>query len=334
MKPIREFLVHWLLFFWICFGLGYPVVVRFDARRVTPDAIDYYKLVTGKVSDAGDLLRYRALVPWVAKPFYYLSRGRIRTWNSDAFGLLAANSLFTASSTCLLLSLGRKYVASRGTALAGTLLYLLDFTMPNRQLGLGMVESGEGFFMMALFWLLDRRSFALLPIVGILGALAKESFVPMCAIALAGWAFQERGSGRWKLRETIWAVAMVLAGLVTIVVFQWSVTGRVIWPWEFAGSLREDSQGLVAGLVDCLTDRYFWYVFAWLLPLGAMRLRRFPPAWIWASMGGVAASLAMGAWNYAGGNAVPSIYNSMGPVLSLSAAVFLSGEPYSVKKAV
>jgi hypothetical protein len=88
---------------------------------------------------------------------------------------------------------------------------------------------------------------------------------------------------------------------------------------------------LVRGLIGCLTDRQFWYIFGWLLPLGALRMRDMPPAWVGASLGGAAAALAMGAWINAGGVAAPAVFNAIGPILSLSAAALLTlaAEPRS-----
>lgn len=317
-------IVYWLLFFWICFGLGYPSVGRYDARSVSPDTIEYYKLVAGRPLDAADLLRYRLLVPWIAKPFSWISQGHIGHWQPIPFGLLVSNSLFTATCGLLLLLIGTEYLG-RKVAFAGTLLYFVDFTVPNRQLGLGLVDSGEACFMLVSFFVLFRRKFFLLPIIGFLGALAKESFVPMCATATAGWAISEYRNGRWKLNQTIWSIVMVLIGLSTVVLIQMSVTGRLIWPWEFAQGLRRNDVSLLRGLLGCLKDRYFWYSFVWLLPLGIIRLRSLPTTWIWASCAGAAAALAMGAWNNAQANVVPSIFNSIGPMLSLSTALLLIG---------
>src|ERR1700687_4905639 len=109
-------ILHWLVFFWICFGLGYPTLHRFDARNASPDAQEYYKLVKGSPSDAADLLRYRLLVPWVAKPFFRFSQGHIRSWNPVAFSLLISNSGFTATAACFLLSIGTRFAGSPATA--------------------------------------------------------------------------------------------------------------------------------------------------------------------------------------------------------------------------
>jgi hypothetical protein len=287
--------------------------------------VEYYKLVAGKPSDAADLLRYRLLVPWVAKPFAWISRGHIGAWQPVPFGLLVSNCLFTAAASLLLLLIGTELLGAQ-VAFAGTLLYLLTFTVPNRQLGLGLVDSGEAFFMVALFFVLFRRKFFFLPIIGLLGGLAKESFVPMCASATMGWALSDYRSGRWKRSHTIWSIMTILVALGTVVLLQASVTGRLVWPWEFARGLRHNEVSLLRGLIGCFKDRYFWYTFIWLLPLGVVKLRQFPRAWIWGSIAGAAAALAMGAWNNAAGQTVPSIFNSIGPIWSLSAAQFLIGE--------
>src|SRR5271157_1251547 len=71
------------VFFLIACGLGYPVLNRFDPR-LTPGLSDvktYTALVTGTAGvDAGHV-RFRVLVPWLAKPFYQLALGRIASWD-------------------------------------------------------------------------------------------------------------------------------------------------------------------------------------------------------------------------------------------------------------
>lgn len=156
-----ELIVHWWLFFLICFGLGYPAVGRFDPRLVSPDAIEYYKLVAGRPLDATDLLRYRLLVPWVAKPFAWISQGHIGSWHAVPFGLLVSNSIFTATGALLLLLMGRR-ILGRQVALAGTLLYFLDFTVPNRRTGIRPGGFGRG----------------LLHVGSLLGALPEEILPP------------------------------------------------------------------------------------------------------------------------------------------------------------
>ena len=85
---ISRIFLYWVVFFCICFGLGFPVLNRFDPKTGSPDSISYYKLVTGRPSEAGDLLRYRVLVPWVAKPFFWAGDHHLGSWSPVAFGLL------------------------------------------------------------------------------------------------------------------------------------------------------------------------------------------------------------------------------------------------------
>ena len=92
--------------------------------------VEYYKMVAGHPSDAADLLRYRVLVPWVAKPFAVISRGHIGHWDPIAFGLLISNSLFTAGAATLILIMGTDLIGFP-VALTGTLLYLMNFTVHN-----------------------------------------------------------------------------------------------------------------------------------------------------------------------------------------------------------
>jgi hypothetical protein len=95
-------------------------------------------------------------------------------------------------------------------------------------------------------------------------------------------------------------------------------------PWEFAAELRIEEVGLPRALIHCVADRQFWYVFAWLLPLGAIRFLRLPGSWVYASISGAAAALAMCAWNDGGGTAAYTIFHAIGPALSLSAAQMFS----------
>ncbi len=326
LSRVFRFPIIFLLLFLICFGIGYPGVGRFDPRTVDPDSVDYYKLVAGRPSDASDLLRYRVLVPWVAKPFARISRGHIGHWDPIAFGLLISNSLFTAGTGVLLLLMGSDLLGFP-VAFTGTLLYLANFTVHNRQLGLGLVESGEAFFVMLLFFVLFRRKFYLLPIIGVLGGLAKESVIPMCTLIAAGWLLFEYREGRRVWKPAAWSATMIVIGLATIVALQASIIGHIVWPWQFAATIRQRDVSLFRGLIGCFRDRYFTYTFIWLLPLGVIRLREFPKPWIWASGAGAIAALAMGAWNNAAGNTVPSIFNCVGPILSLSTAMLLVGAP-------
>jgi hypothetical protein len=83
--------------------------------------------------------------------------------------------------------------------------------------------------------------------------------------------------------------------------------------------------GFLAGLRGCILDHTFWYVFIWLLPLGVLRLLRLPRPWVLACALAFCGALALGAYNNALGNTTRALFNVAGPILSLSAAIFLAG---------
>lgn len=146
------------VFFLIACGLGYPVLNRFDPR-LTPGLTDvkaYASLVIGTANlDAGDKLYrgFRVLVPWVARPFYWLARGQVATWDPVMFGLLVADSLFVSGTAVLIVILGNRQLGRSAAGLVGALLYLVNFAVPNLRL-VGLVDAGEGFFLLALLWCL------------------------------------------------------------------------------------------------------------------------------------------------------------------------------------
>src|SRR5688572_28251578 len=70
--------LRWLLFFAIALGLGYAAVSRYDPRQVPSltDSLVYTRLVAGQPVMGRDM-RFRILVPYVARPFYWLTKGRL-----------------------------------------------------------------------------------------------------------------------------------------------------------------------------------------------------------------------------------------------------------------
>jgi len=103
---IGRFVVLWGLFFLISFGLGYPTLNRYDPRKLGPDWQSYYNTVTGQDSPDDIPFCFRVLVPYVAKPFYHLAKGRSRTWDPVCFGLLISNCLFSASAAFVIFKPG------------------------------------------------------------------------------------------------------------------------------------------------------------------------------------------------------------------------------------
>jgi hypothetical protein len=333
------------VFFLIAFGLGYPVLNRFDPRQ-TPalsDVKTYASLVTGATGfDAEDMRfrRFRVLVPWIAKPFYQLARGRIGTWDPVMFGLLVSDSLFVAGTAVLILVIGKRKLGNSAVGLVGALLYLVNFAVPNLRL-VGLVDAGEGFFLLALLWSLSELALWTLPAIAVLGALTKESFVPFSMVLTSAWWLatwpdrkrihnsdpssdpsSDQSSG--LLPDAAWIIASWALGLAAVAGLQWSITGSYVSPLQFGRALhRGDGHHFSVSL----HDRNLWYIFLWLLPTAIPNLRRFSNSWLIPIAAACVTALVLDAYfggvPAAGSALARALFSIAGPVLSLSSAMLL-----------
>lgn len=329
LRTARYFLLLWSLFFLICFGLGYPTLKRYDPRATQglSDTIKYYAMTTGEEqSYFKEVFRRRVLVPTVARPFYWLAQRLPGTWDPGFFALLVANSIFCALTACLIVNIGTKLLNDLSVSLLAATLYLLSFAVPNLLLA-GLIDAGEACFMALLTWAVLNGRWFLLPLLGIFGAMAKETFVPFSTVfAFTWWLVELRTGKRMEAhrRPLIFIASMAILGLGTVMLVHSQVMGSFAWPWEMARTARADVNYLKA-IVREFSQPNFWYVFGWLLPLGIWKLRTFPRMWVGATATAAVTALLLGAFINAGGSIGRSVFNISGPLLSLSVALLLSG---------
>lgn len=327
---VRRLLVLYVLFFLICLGLGYPILNRIDWHRAPGglvDLRDYASLVTSPPSpDPQQHVQFRVLVPYLARPFYYIARNHIGSWDPVMFGLLVANSIFVSGTVTVLALLALDQMGSYAVALGSALLYLLNFAVPNLRL-VGFIDSGEAFFLLLVVWSLSRERYALLPLWAVGGALAKESFVPFLLVFTAAWWVASRKTCLRRAGSIIWIGSSWAVALATLVLLQWRITGLLRSPLQFGIQLH--------GHVDyhhfsrVLRDGNVWYTFVWLLPLGIPRLRRLSSPWRAATAVTCACALALDAYYGAAPGAVArAFFTIAGPLLTASAA-WLVFEPNS-----
>jgi len=324
LRKTAHWILLWGLFFLICFGLGYPSLNRYDPRLVPglSDSNEYYELVGGNPQAATGHFRYRVLIPYLAKPFYWLAKGQVGTWNPVFFGFLVANAMFTATSACMLVFLGYTAVGDYAVALLGAMLYLVNFNVPNTFLGAGAVDSGESCLMLATTWAMATARWSLLPFLGVVGALAKETFVPFSIVFCMTWLVMLTRQEGYRLSQLASVIVMGVAGLTTVTVLQSTISGHIIWPWDIA--LAENSNVSFSSMLDEPTMVHsFIYVFGWLLPLGAWHLMRLPQPWVVASLAASLTAFALGVWVGSLGGVPRAIFNVAGPLLALSAASLL-----------
>jgi hypothetical protein len=327
-----------LLFFLIAGGLGYPVLSRYDPRQ-TPGLSDvkiYAEMVSGTAgADAGHV-RFRVLVPFVARQIYRIVDGRSASWDPVMFSLLVADSVFVAATAVLIVALGTRCLGNSTVGLLGAFVYLVNFAVPNLRL-VGLVDAGEGFFLLALLWSLVEGRLWPLPLIAILGTLTKESFVPFSIAFGAVWWLVMR-SGRVsdrQLAETpkrigVWLTISWGVSWGAFVGLHRAIEGTFTSPLEFAlglqGSHDSLASGCLAHFVRSLADHQLWYTFLWLLPTAIPKLKQFPRAWLAATGAACAVAFALDAF-YGGapGTIGRALFTIAGPVLSLSSAKLLLG---------
>jgi hypothetical protein len=313
--------VLWALFFLICLSLGYPTLNRYDARKLGPDWQDYYNAVLHKEDPTDFPFSARVLVPAVARPFYLLARGRCGSWDPVWFGLLAANSLFMASAAWLLLQIGLRVLGDLSLAMVGSTLYLLNFVVPNLWLS-GMVDGAEACLLLAVAWALFAERWWLLPLMGMIGGLAKQSFLPFATVFAGTWWLAQRRSER-RPGRLLWVSGLAAASAAAVMLAQRAETGAMMWPWA-VGAAWSGGGGFLPNLLHCFTDHHFWFAFVWLLPLGVWRLHRLPRPWVAASLATGALAVALAAYANIAGNLNRPLFEALGPVLTLSTALLLA----------
>jgi hypothetical protein len=314
------------LFFVIVCGLGYPILNRFDPRQ-TPglsDVKNYAALVTGTASPDSGHVRFRVLVPWVAKPFYRLAQGRVASWDPVMFGLLVANSLFVAGTALLIVILGASQLGNPIAGLVGALLYLVNFAVPNLRL-VGLVDAGEGFFLLALLWSLSELELWALPAIAVLGALTKESFIPFSMVLTAVWwlTMRREQTPNRGVPAVAWILTSWVLSFAAMIGLQWAVVGRFTSLLQFGLSLHLGSE-YISHFAGSLRDRNLWYIFVWLLPTAIPNLKRLPKSWLVPVGATCLTAFVLDAYfGGAPGTVGRAFFSIAGPVLSLSSALLL-----------
>ena len=314
----------WPLFFLISAGLGYPALNRYDPRTALPDAAVYAQIATAGPSAVEGHLRYRVLVPLLAREVRKIVAGHTGTWDPLMFSFLLVNACFVATTAYLTSRIGVTLLGSHAVALLGATLYLLNFAIANLQL-VALVDAAEGCLLMAVIASMFYGRWALLPLCGVLGALAKESFVPFSMVMAVGWWL---ASAQCKTRRAALAIAaMFVAEIATLMTLQSTISGHAVWPWNLAVSMKSPTS-YGTNLLHSFIDRNSWYILLWLLPLGLAGIKRLPRPWIAAAGAGILTALMLNAYHSTvgggGGGVGRYIFNVAGPLLSLSAAGVLA----------
>jgi hypothetical protein len=310
------------MFFMICFGLGYPTLNRFDPTKAPglSDSVQYFRLVVDGPEAARGHWRYRVLVPYLAKPIYHAAVGRLGSWNPVSFSLLVVNSAFCASTSALLIWVAQGFGLSWATGLLAAFCYLLNFQVANFQLA-GMVDAGEAFLFVCLLFALQRRQWNALPVLGVLGALAKETFVPVAFLFAIGWAYRK------KRMHWLQTGGMAVTGVTAVVAIRSMVEGHLVTPLQIAGaeSAVSGSTDILRNALHTLESWSLWISFIWLVPLAIRGMASLPREVVSGSVLGLAGALALVVWRDSGPNGVRPLFDVAGPCLCLAFASGVTG---------
>jgi hypothetical protein len=177
----------WLVYAAIAAGVGYPILNRYDPTQLhgTSDTRAYAAAMTGEPGTLGRN-SYRVLQPMVGRPVYLLFENGIGAWNPVTLGLLFSSAVFIGGACCLIVVLARRYAIDATTVYAAPLLFLCNFWVAN-SMAIGMADASECFLLLLCLCLLEGGAFWALPAVGLVGGLAKETFVPLSFMLAAGW---------------------------------------------------------------------------------------------------------------------------------------------------
>ncbi len=338
-RPILSRLILvWGVFFLICFSLGYPTLNRYSpttagATAEKPygslvDTLHYADLVENGFMDTPDSIwRYRVLVPYVAKPFYALAKGNIGSWNPVYFGLLVANSIFIASAAILLFMIGSAVTGSATVGFISSLLLLSHFNISNLYLA-GLVDSSELFLMILTAWLLLNNKWQMLPLVAVLAFLSRETTVVFTSGLAAGWLIVEavrNGLRRPQIyRSGGYLLVAIVIGLGGLLALRYVGTSALVPGWLQRAGSDPAAINLSTGMSNLVTSKTLLYSFVWLLPLGLAGLKSVSGNWVWASVMTTGGAFLMIIFMDAGDNAARPLFNTLGPVLLVGAAVVIT----------
>jgi hypothetical protein len=116
---------------------------------------------------------------------------------------------------------------------------------------------------------------------------------------------------------------MAVSSSLALIILMATLSKQTIFGFAMAEREAAANISFWASLAHCFVNHECAYVFAWILPLGISRLRHFPKTWIIASLGAAVTALAMGTYSDAKGNVARPLFDTLGPLLSLSSALFL-----------
>ena len=325
LNIFKQYFLIWSVFFLIALGLGYPSLARYSPAS-TPfldDSAVYSKIVENGLSGVNtDHRSTRVLVPLLARQVYHFVKGKIGAWNSVQFSLLIIAAIFCALTATLIVRICEYLYDDKLIGLVASFIFYANFSVPNLYLS-GLVDAAECFFILLLLYLLLLKRWNYIPIVALLAAFAKETFLPIGGgILAAWWLYDTVRENRIDIRKSLIFSESIFIAVVVIVLLKSYALGDATMPWQYAASLESTYEFTFDRILVEL--RRFSYAFLWLLPLALFRIRKLPMPLLWSVFFAMLIIFSLGVWHGVSGAAMSRyIFSLAGPMLSISAALFL-----------
>jgi hypothetical protein len=120
--------------------------------------------------------------------------------------------------------------------LVAAFLFIGNFAVANLNLA-AYVDSAVNCMLMAIVWSMLTNRWWLLPLWGMMGGVAKETFVPMCVLMVCTWWISDRGERSQRRFRLIWMVATAIAAFAGMALVMMSISPAET-PLAFAASRR------------------------------------------------------------------------------------------------
>ena len=325
------------IFFFMSVGLGYAVLNRYDPTQLNAlsDTVFYSNLVErgldGIVYDPYGRST-RILLPMIAH-FFYETLPQLGTWNMTALSMLISTSIFSALSGLFIFILGFNLTKSSCIAIFASLLYLLNYSVTNFYLA-GLVDGGFGFSFIFLLYALTNNKWNWIPIIGMVGALIKEVFLPLGSIFILGWMISEwYQTKKVNLKNILYFLAFIGITFSVVTVLKSYALNELVFPWKQVSDVKGET--IYTGMFLVLTIVRFLYVFVWLLPLSIPNLSKLPKNWIGAMGAAVFITIILGMWaGISGAGFGRGVFNVAAAGFCIASAITLNNllETYQKKR--
>jgi hypothetical protein len=290
------------IFFILSMGLGYAVLNRFDPTNLSAlaDTTYYGNIVLDGINGINGEYMGRLLLPYLGH-LIYLIVPAIGTWHMANFSLLLVNSFLTALSAMMILKISLRVTKNIEYSLVSCMFFLLNFNVINFYL-VGSIDSGYGFSMLLVVYCLECNKWSFLPLIAIVGCIAKEVFLPIGSSMILGWLVYD--FYRNKHIEIIKVASFILfmiAGAITVISLDIYMGGNTYLYWDDLIK-RTNPAFFDSNITSFLSNSIkFIFTIGWVLILAIPGLKKLPANIVISSIFSCSAAIFLGWWVGVGG---------------------------------